>query len=61
MLNKEHKFKCEDCESEIVVPKDRENGEIISCKLCSCEYYIWITLEGLKINRVELIGDDWGE
>ena len=51
---------CIECEAEIIVPEDTEEGEIIECPECGVE------LEVVSVNPVELAlapeeEEDWGE
>ncbi|NLE05415.1 MAG: hypothetical protein GX638_11540 [Crenarchaeota archaeon] len=56
--------KCPDCESEIDLPYDSKEGDLISCPGCGIELEIKkITQGGTKIELEEFIieGEDWGE
>jgi alpha-aminoadipate carrier protein LysW len=64
LQNMDNKTKCPDCDFELNVPCDIEQGEIISCPGCGLE------LEVKKINcgggcvdlqELTIEGEDWGE
>jgi alpha-aminoadipate carrier protein LysW len=62
--NMENKAKCPDCDSELNVPCDVENGEVLSCPGCGLELEVKkIAIGGGCVDLQELIieGEDWGE
>jgi hypothetical protein len=48
---------CLDCEVEIILPLDIEEGEIVSCQCCGTEYEI---RDGQLVYLTQE-GEDWGE
>ena len=51
------KLRCLDYESEIEIPQDVLENEILTCSCCSAEYY----LENGELKIIELIKEDFGE
>ncbi|MEI6223038.1 MAG: hypothetical protein WCP97_09860 [bacterium] len=45
---KDSKFKCTDCQDELVIPQKNEIGDLVFCKLCGAEY------EVIKLNPIQL-------
>jgi hypothetical protein len=58
---------CDDCGTQLEIPKDCQNGEIISCSGCGCEYVLSVIfVNGERcvdsIKKLELgEKEDWGE
>ena len=50
-------MKCNDCDTEIIIPKDIMEGEVISCPNCGLEYQ---NKKG-KLSELTLEGLDYGE
>jgi alpha-aminoadipate/glutamate carrier protein LysW len=53
--------KCKDCDEEIVIYSDAEEGDIISCPCCGIEYKIVFDNGVPNLVELELEGEDWGE
>ena len=56
--------KCPDCDSELGVPWDTENGEILSCPVCGLELEVKkndFGGEGVDLQELTIEGEDWGE
>ncbi|MDR0471928.1 MAG: lysine biosynthesis protein LysW [Nitrososphaerota archaeon] len=56
------KSKCPDCDAELDVPSDIEEGEILSCPGCGLE----LEVKGVKggcvdLQELTIEGEDWGE
>jgi alpha-aminoadipate carrier protein LysW len=51
---------CPECDAEIILGKNTEKGEVISCKDCSVELEV-VSLQPLKINHLPKMDEDWGE
>jgi hypothetical protein len=54
-------MKCKDCEEEIEITEDAEEGDIISCKCCGLEYEVKIVNGAVQLLEFMLEGLDWGE
>lgn len=58
---------CPDCGTQLVIPKDCQNAEIISCPSCGLEFEVTIkVIDGKRfmtdIKPLELTEkDEWGE
>jgi len=58
---------CPDCQTELILPKDVENGEIVSCSGCGLEFEVTVkVIDGKRfvtdIKVLELEEkDEWGE
>ena len=53
---------CIDCGSELQIPKDSLQGEIIGCPDCGLDYVIEFDENGKKqLKELTLEGEDWGE
>jgi alpha-aminoadipate/glutamate carrier protein LysW len=62
--NMGNKTKCPDCDSELNVPCDIEEGEIISCPGCGLELEVKKTNIGggcVDLQELTIEGEDWGE
>ena len=56
------KTKCPDCDAELDVPKDTENGEILSCPGCGLELEVKQIKGGcMDLQELTIEGEDWGE
>jgi alpha-aminoadipate carrier protein LysW len=56
------KCRCSECDSEIEVPKDAINGEIVTCPDCGLEFELVIDKDGrCSLKVAEVVGEDWGE
>jgi alpha-aminoadipate/glutamate carrier protein LysW len=56
--------KCPDCYSELSVPWDAEEGEILSCPVCGLELEVKKIDNGgglVDLQELTLEGEDWGE
>ena len=56
--------KCPDCDCEISVPHDIEEGEILSCPCCGLELEVKKINSGgecVSLQELTIEGEDWGE
>ena len=54
--------RCIECNTEIKILDDYEQGEIIECPDCGTEYVVEFNEDGNKILlELNLEGEDWGE
>lgn len=42
MMGVKTNLHCPDCQTELIIPRDCENGEIISCSGCGLEFEVTI-------------------
>ena len=64
LQNKDNNAKCPDCDSELIVPNDIENGEIVSCPGCGLELEVKKLNDGggcIDLQELTIEGEDWGE
>jgi len=64
LQNKDNNAKCPDCDSELIVPNDIENGEIVSCPGCGLELEVKKLTDGggcIDLQELTIEGEDWGE
>ena len=54
-------MKCRDCDAEIQIPKDSEQGDIITCACCGLEYEVKIVDGAVELLELLLDGEDFGE
>lgn len=52
---------CKDCEAEISIPDDLEEGEIIGCSDCGLDYVMKNENGNIIIQELAIEGEDWGE
>lgn len=56
------KAKCTDCDTEIEVPEDVVQGEILSCPSCGLEFEVKQIQGGsVELQELGIEGEDWGE
>ena len=53
-------IKCKECASEIVLPNDVVENEIIDCEACGIELEV-VSLKPLEIDLAPEEQEDWGE
>ena len=54
--------KCPDCDAELNVPADTEEGEILSCPGCGLELEVKEIKGGcVDLQELTIEGEDWGE
>jgi len=56
--------RCPDCDSELDVPCDIEEGEILSCPGCGLELEVKNASSGderIDLQELTIEGEDWGE
>jgi alpha-aminoadipate/glutamate carrier protein LysW len=54
--------KCPDCDAELNVPADTEEGEILSCPSCGLELEVKQVNGGcISLQELTIEGEDWGE
>ena len=54
-------FKCKDCDADINIPEDVEEGEIIGCADCGLDFIIKNENGSFTIQELAIEGEDWGE
>ena len=52
---------CKDCGSEIEIPEDAEEGEIIGCGDCGLDFIVKKENGRIVIQELTIEGEDWGE
>ncbi len=55
------KFTCDVCGSEIEVPADVMDGELISCPTCGQKYQVIVQSENIRLKAITVEAEDWGE
>jgi len=56
------KTKCPDCDTELEIPRNVLNGEILSCPSCGLELEVkQINGESVELQELRIEGEDWGE
>jgi alpha-aminoadipate carrier protein LysW len=56
------KAKCPDCCTELDVPTDTAQGEIVSCPGCGLELEVkQVNGESVDLQELVIEGEDWGE
>jgi len=56
------KAKCPDCDAELEIPTDTEEGEIVSCSGCGLELEVKTIKDGhVDLQELTIEGEDWGE
>ena len=61
---KDAKTKCPDCDSELDIPFDTEQGEVLSCPDCGLELEVKKIANGggcVDLQELTIEGEDWGE
>ena len=64
LQNKVNIARCPDCDSELDVPCDIEEGEILSCAGCGLELEVKSANGGgerVDLQELTIEGEDWGE
>ena len=64
LQNADNESKCPDCDLELNVPCDVEEGEILSCPGCGLELEVKKTNCGgrcVSLQELTIEGEDWGE
>jgi alpha-aminoadipate carrier protein LysW len=57
-----YKSKCPDCDAELDVPSNVEEGEILSCPGCGLELEVKQVKDGcINLQELTIEGEDWGE
>ena len=57
-----HTAKCPDCDADLDVPADTEEGEILSCPGCGLELEVKKIKGGcVDLQELTIEGEDWGE
>ena len=54
-------MKCEDCEAELLLDNDVQDGDIISCPCCGLEYEVKYVNGLVTLKQLSIEGEDWGE
>jgi len=56
------KYKCPVCDSDLELPKDLIDGEVITCLECGADLAVYRKKGGTySIEQIEMKGEDWGE
>jgi len=64
LQNKVNIARCPDCDSDLDVPCDIEEGEILSCPGCGLELEVKSANGGgerVDLQELTIEGEDWGE
>ncbi len=64
LQNEDNKSRCPDCDSELGVPCDVKQGELLSCPGCGIELEVKKISNGggcLELQEFIMEGEDWGE
>jgi len=59
-MKKDTKIHCLDCQTEIIINKDSQIGEVITCPDCGVDFEI-IKTEPLEITQAPEIKEDLGQ
>ncbi len=54
-------YKCKDCDADIDIPKDAEEGEVVSCEDCGLDFIVKNENGSFTIQELAIEGEDWGE
>jgi alpha-aminoadipate/glutamate carrier protein LysW len=53
---------CPECVTELKIPSDAIDGEIVTCQDCGSSWEVEISSEGtISLKQAESVGEDWGE
>ncbi len=53
---------CPECVSELKIPGDAIDGEIVTCADCGSAWELDISSDGtVSLKQAESVGEDWGE
>ncbi|MEM3144127.1 MAG: alpha-aminoadipate/glutamate carrier protein LysW/ArgW [Candidatus Nitrosotenuis sp.] len=53
--------KCTECDSDISIPKDALEGELITCPDCGASFEIVKSSGGFELKPAQSVGEDWGQ
>ncbi|MBM2851557.1 MAG: lysine biosynthesis protein LysW [Candidatus Nitrosotenuis sp.] len=53
--------KCTECDSDISVPSDALEGEIVTCPDCGASFEITKSSSGFGLKPAQSVGEDWGQ
>lgn len=52
---------CPECVSELRIPGDAIDGEIVTCGDCGSSWELEISDGAVSLKQAESVGEDWGE
>jgi alpha-aminoadipate carrier protein LysW len=52
---------CAECDSNIAVPGDAMEGEIVTCPDCGASFELVKSSEGFELKPAQTVGEDWGQ
>jgi alpha-aminoadipate/glutamate carrier protein LysW len=52
---------CPECISELKIPSDAIDGEIVTCGDCGSSWELQISDGTVSLRQAESVGEDWGE
>jgi alpha-aminoadipate/glutamate carrier protein LysW len=58
---KSNMVKCTECDSDISIPKDALEGELITCPDCGASFEIVKSSGGFELKPAQSVGEDWGQ
>ncbi len=53
--------KCAECDSDISIPSDALEGEIVTCPDCGASFEIIKSSGGFGLKPAQSVGEDWGQ
>lgn len=53
--------KCTECDSEISIPKDALEGELVTCPDCGASFELIKSSGGFGLKPAQSVGEDWGQ
>ncbi len=55
------KMACRVCSSDVEIPDDVMDGELVSCPTCGQKYQVIVRGGDVELKEVALEAEDWGE
>jgi len=52
---------CPECDAEITIPEDAEDGEIVTCAECGASFELAKGSDGFELKPAQTVGEDWGQ
>ncbi len=53
--------KCAECDSDISIPSDAVEGELVTCPDCGASFEIIKSSDGFGLKPAQSVGEDWGQ
>ena len=53
--------KCAECDSDISIPNDAVEGELVTCPDCGASFEIIKSSGGFGLKPAQSVGEDWGQ